>query len=89
VLTYGIRDQKVKVVVEKGSTLEVDGCGTSRGSRGAGASWSTAPRPPGVPQAASGSRGGVDVAPSVDSAFSSPPTFFSSDVQRYGWGWDP
>jgi hypothetical protein len=30
---------------------------------------------PGNPRAASGSRGGVDVAPSVDSSFSSPPFF--------------
>jgi hypothetical protein len=38
-------------------------------------------------QAASGSRGSVDVAPSVDSSFSSSPPFFSSSGARWP-GWD-
>jgi hypothetical protein len=54
-LTYGLHDQEMKAVVKKGSTREEDVCGTGRGSRGTGASRFTAPRRPGVPQAASGS----------------------------------
>jgi hypothetical protein len=70
-LTYGQRDPKMKAVVKKGSTREEDVGGAGRGNRGGTMSRCGLDGVQGLHGRVSGSRGGVDVAPSVDSSFSS------------------